>query len=380
MLEPANTLPTKNGAPEKACCKNGTTDLAQVNAALKREIAERKLIEEALRQSEERFRQFITSISDHIYVTRITAAGERANLYISPNVEKLTGYPRQNFVDDWSYWASNVIHPDDRPIAAHQAATLARGENSETEYRVIRANGQEIWVRDSARVETYQPTSQNLMVYGVVSDITGRKLAEIENTALHTQTKRRARALEILNKAGQTITSTLDLNTVLEQVLHQVQMLFEAEGASILLYNPVRNKLVFEAVSAEDADLFLGKALYPTEGIAGWVLQNKKPAISANARQDYRFLQESLTNVAKHSQATQVQVTLGISDSTVNLSVKDNGEGFSQSVDQAFSNQLSGIGLLGMRERLELLGGWLDVDSRPGEGTCITAHLPLEAC
>lgn len=279
----------KTRAEQEQRIAERTADLSQANAALKREVAERKQVEEALRESEERFRQFITSISDHIYVTRITPGGERKNLYISPNVETLTGYPRQTFVDNWSYWASVVIHPNDRDIAARQAELLARGESSEMEYRIIRADGLEIWVRDSARVEQYHPASQSGMVYGVVSNITSRKRAELENARLHAQTQSRARALAILNKAGQTITSTLDLNTVLEQVLNQVQMFFEAEGASILLFNPVRNKLVFEAVSADDANLFLGKSLQLEDGIAGWVLKNKEAVVLDNAHQDSRF-------------------------------------------------------------------------------------------
>lgn len=137
---------------------------------------ERKRAETALGESEERFRQVVASISDHIYVSEVTADGCRINRYLSPNVSDLTGYPYEKFAADWSFWPAVVIHPDDRAVAAEQAVQLAAGQSSEIEYRLVRANGEIIWVRDSARVESEGPSSK--IIYGVVSNITGRKQLE----------------------------------------------------------------------------------------------------------------------------------------------------------------------------------------------------------
>ncbi|GAB4411324.1 MAG: hypothetical protein Fur0044_05260 [Anaerolineae bacterium] len=142
------------------------------------EISERKQIEAALRASEERFRQVISSITDHIYVTEIKPDGQRINIYHSPHVEALTGYAIENFNADWRFWPSVAIHPDDREAAAEQAARLAQGQNSEIEYRMVRADGEIIWVRDSARVEIDANNSK--IIYGVVSNITQRKQLETQ--------------------------------------------------------------------------------------------------------------------------------------------------------------------------------------------------------
>jgi PAS domain S-box-containing protein len=139
------------------------------------DVTNRKQIEEALRQSEQRFRQVISSISDHIYVTEVTEDGRHLNLYISPNVEDLTGYPAEVFIADRSFWPAKVIHPDDRGTAKMQAAQLDMGRNSEMEYRLVRADGKVIWVRDSGKV--YRDGSSRI-IYGVVSDITERKQIE----------------------------------------------------------------------------------------------------------------------------------------------------------------------------------------------------------
>lgn len=86
----------------------------------------------------------------------------------------------------------------------------------------------------------------------------------------------------------------------------------------------------------------------------------------------YRFLQEALTNVSKHAQATDVRVLLQESAGTVRLLVEDNGVGFE--LDPA----TEGIGILGMRERLESVGGRLEIYSKPSNGTRLVAWIPID--
>jgi len=90
----------------------------------------------------------------------------------------------------------------------------------------------------------------------------------------------------------------------------------------------------------------------------------------------YRFLQEALTNVAKHACANQVCVALRHDAETVSLSVEDDGRGFDRQARLSVSGWPMGIGLLGMQERLESLGGQLEIETEPGEGTRLVAHLP----
>jgi PAS domain S-box-containing protein len=92
----------------------------------------------------------------------------------------------------------------------------------------------------------------------------------------------------------------------------------------------------------------------------------------------YRFVQESLTNIARHARASQIQVRLQETNGAASLSVEDDGIGFDTQAILSTLHSGDGMGLLGVRERLELVGGWLDVDSRPGEGTRLVAHVPVE--
>jgi signal transduction histidine kinase len=88
----------------------------------------------------------------------------------------------------------------------------------------------------------------------------------------------------------------------------------------------------------------------------------------------YRILQEALTNVARHASASTVFVNLRATGERIELSVKDDGAGFSTS-DVPTSRR---FGLLGMRERSELMGGSFRLESAPGTGATIHVSIPLK--
>jgi PAS domain S-box-containing protein len=91
----------------------------------------------------------------------------------------------------------------------------------------------------------------------------------------------------------------------------------------------------------------------------------------------FRVSQEALTNVMRHAGSRQVWIELGQSDGRLELVVRDDGVGFD--VDRTLERAASGghLGLLGMKERVEILGGSLEIDSRPGQGTSIRISLPV---
>ena len=161
-----------------------------------------------LRASDERFKQVISSISDHVYVMEFTQESEWITHFYSPSFEELSGYKITDIEADWNFWLSIVIHPDDRRAAMAQSERYAQGQGSEMEYRLIRPDGEVIWVRDSGRVEK-DPLSQSLRVYGVVSDITHWKQTHLDLQA----SEQRFRSLVdlapdiiyLLNEAGEIV-------------------------------------------------------------------------------------------------------------------------------------------------------------------------------
>jgi signal transduction histidine kinase len=88
----------------------------------------------------------------------------------------------------------------------------------------------------------------------------------------------------------------------------------------------------------------------------------------------YRLVQEALTNIAKHAGARSAVVNLFCSGDSLHLSIIDDGKGFTFDANNYRS---SGIGLVNMQERADLLGGTLEIDTAPGKGTRLTAHIPI---
>jgi signal transduction histidine kinase len=87
----------------------------------------------------------------------------------------------------------------------------------------------------------------------------------------------------------------------------------------------------------------------------------------------FRIVQEALTNVTLHAQATRVDVLLSLKDKHVSAIVEDDGVGFIPA--STMTNEQ--LGLFGMRERIEMLGGSLTIESSPGKGTTVKAEAPF---
>src|SRR5439155_11616445 len=90
----------------------------------------------------------------------------------------------------------------------------------------------------------------------------------------------------------------------------------------------------------------------------------------------FRVAQEALTNIARHSQASRAEVTIQRLDDAICMSIKDNGKGFLQP-RVLHPKKTNRLGLLGMRERLEMVGGNITIQSAPGQGTTIQAQVSL---
>lgn len=91
----------------------------------------------------------------------------------------------------------------------------------------------------------------------------------------------------------------------------------------------------------------------------------------------YRIVQESLTNIARHSQARNASVTMLESNDTVYVTIQDNGHGFDKESIQKTPGQDRGLGLVGMHERAHLLDGYLSIESMPGYGTTVKVCIPV---
>jgi signal transduction histidine kinase len=88
----------------------------------------------------------------------------------------------------------------------------------------------------------------------------------------------------------------------------------------------------------------------------------------------YRTAQEALTNISKYAQCTQVKIDLSDAEGVLTLEIADNGLGISQ---EALANPQA-FGIRGLKERAKVVGGWLDISTRPGLGTTLILNIPLD--
>jgi PAS domain S-box-containing protein len=390
--------------------------------------------EAEVRESEERFRQVIASISDHIYLSEITTEGQRINRYISPNVETLTGYPVARFMADADFWSNIVIHPQDQTAAADQLHSLKLGQNSEIEYRLIRADGQVIWVRDSSRVHEIDHSK---MIYGVVSNINRYKNAEAalleERALLSRRVAERTAELRAANaqlaraarlKDEFLASMSHELRTPLNAILGMAEILREQiygslndqqtmalghieEGGRHLLdlINDILDLSKIEAGKLElsldsvliepvcEASLRFIKQMAQKKNIrVSFSLDQNLTTIQADERRLKQILVNLLTNAVKFTPeggAVSLEVSGDKSLRVVYFTVRDSGIGIAKEeiaylfkpfvqLDSKLSRQHEGTGLgLSLVSRLaEMHGGSVTIESVVGQGSSFMVLLP----
>ena len=135
---------------------------------------------------------------------------------------------------------------------------------------------------------------------------------------------------------------------------------------STLRSNPLQGRSLEDAIATAITEFQSATGIVPN-----YTLQLSQPIPTEISTALYRILQESLTNISKHSAATQVSIHLQQRRDTIHLQIADNGQGFDP------EQNTTGFGLQGMRERIVALGGQFLLSSQLGQGCCITVSIGL---
>ncbi|RJP69046.1 MAG: PAS domain S-box protein [Ignavibacteriales bacterium] len=140
------------------------------------DITELKKSEQALKQSEQRYKQLLESITDYTYSVQLKD-GQPVSTVHSYGCVKVTGYFSEEYLTIPKLWL-NMVHPDDQPLVEHYADPLCEGkEIPPLEHRIIHKNGSVIWVRNTY-VLKHDVNGKVIGYDGLISDITERKVAE----------------------------------------------------------------------------------------------------------------------------------------------------------------------------------------------------------
>jgi len=123
----------------------------------------------------------------------------------------------------------------------------------------------------------------------------------------------------------------------------------------------------------------LANSLEETDGIvAKLTVTGEEKRLDADVELSlFRIVQEALNNVKKHAEASEVKVTAAFNGREIELNIRDNGKGFTLPKNMDSLPRKSMLGLMGIRERVWLLGGTLEIDTAPGKGTSLTVTVPV---
>jgi len=360
-----------------------------------RDVTERVRAEELLARSETRLRGILDSAMDAI----ITVDDAQHIVLFNATAEKVFGCPRTEAIGAPLAW---FIPERFRP---HHGEHIRRFRETGTssrrmgEARIVmglRRNGEEFPI--DASISQIEEDGKHFYTV-ILRDVTERVKAdealrrsreEIKELALAANSVREQEksriARELHDELGQALTA-LKIDVVwmkqnlsasaaeLAGKLTEMQMLLDGTVAATRRISADLRPLVLDDLGLAAAAEWLVQSFTTRTGVACELAMARDLEIrEPHATTVFRVLQESLTNIAKHAKATQVEVTLQCEGDDVVIEVIDNGAGFSP----AAPRKAGSFGLMGMRERAALLGGDVTIDSGPGEGTRVELRLRVK--
>ena len=308
-------------------------------------------------------------------------------LWASPEWHQMFGFDADEPISFEKYLEK--IHPDDQSLVKDKLDTLLAGSgNYSSEYRVVRPDGTIRWIKSRGRLETKNGKPKT--VFGASADITDEKQAEsrihdLGGRLIGAQEAERARLGRELHDD---LTQRLALLSIqlgmlsdkgspdLEKRIHQLSESVDVISADVHRISHELHPANLEQLGLETALSGFCREVSEARGIrvdfhCGRFPRRVSKDISLCL---FRIGQEALNNITKHSNATIAEVTLQLDGKIVKLEVSDNGKGFNARNGKSKNS----LGLISMQERLATVNGTLDIDSKIGTGTRITASIPLK--
>lgn len=363
------------------------------------DITASKQAEQALRAQAHFLWAITETLPAIIYVYDLE---NQSNVYSNNGIEKILGYTPQDIQIMGSALFAQLIHPQDLPNVIEFKNKILQASDEdilEIEYRMKDKSGKWHTLRSYERPFLRNVHGKVQQTIGVAIDVTERKRIEEELRLSHDrlaelsrrlvevhERESRAIARELHDQIGQMLTA-LKLNLAIAPQLppEAAQKKYaQAEALVDELIQHIRNlSLELRPPMLDDLGL-LPTLLWHTHhyqeqtGIAVEFhhqnIESKRfPAeVETTA---YRIIQEALTNVARHAQATRARLEVRAEANGLEIRIEDNGIGFNPKDGQ---KKYQSAGLSSMRERARLIGGVFHIQSEPGKGTVLSIHLPLK--
>ena len=360
------------------------------------DITERRRVQAALQESDARLQGIAANVPGLVFrLERSLLTGELDFPYISEGSESLVGFSPAT-LRRHDVGLRSLVHPDDR-ADYHRVQDVAIDSDSDWSWqgRILTREGLQRWAEIKAITRRLEDGT--VVWDGIVWDISESKRIELEldssrgqlrELSAHLESVReeeKARiAREVHDELGQMLTvlkletsmcelAYADLDPGLRERLNSMKKLIAqlfqlVRDVATALRPPILDAGISSAIEWQ-ARRFEARSNIPC---LVQVPEQLPPLSAAKEVGLFRILQEALTNVLRHADAQTVELTLSVEGRELCLTISDDGRGFEPSAGRS-----SSFGLVGMRERVLMLGGTLDLHSEPGEGTTLAVRVPL---
>lgn len=400
--------------------RRGATDyllkdrLARLGSAVERALErsrseeERRRHEHSLREAETRYRSLVETTPAIVYTwAAIDGVESFSELYVSPQIERILGFAPAEWLADASLWIDR-LHPEDRDRVLEETDRSVRERTPfRLEYRMIARDGRTVWLLDEAIPLSEEGLDGSVWFQGVQIDITSQKKAEDERkrsleqirTLEHQRRDLLGRIVTIQEEERRRIAADIHDDALqkfaalglrlesLGRIYPEIQQ--DERYTSILkgisdsasrlrhlifeLHPHVLESAGFMSALRAHLDELGAMEPSPTYEMEGEFDREPSPKTRAML---YRITQEGIANARKHADASRVIVRLEGKEGGFFVRIEDDGIGFDPVGLEALPPQH--LGLTSMRERAELAGGWLRIESEPGRGATVQAWLPDE--
>ena len=316
-------------------------------------------------------------------VTYVTDATDRlVTRWISKNVQTVSGYPPQRFLSEYSFWIDR-IHPDDRDRVLDGMQELHHKKTCTSEYRWLHQDGSYHWFFDHISVKHGVQGAPQAFI-GVWLDVTDRKQAE---HALHRVLEERERLSQELHDGVIQTLYALGLSVeesqrlIREDAAKAVSLLDKTVATINLTISDLRRYIHGSEPDVMTVAVFkteLSSLIALIEAFHARVtLQLSDEGIDrltpAQIEHVYFIVKEALSNAVRHSNGSDILLSIATRSSGVRIAILDNGSGFNVEIVPL------GHGLRNMQNRARKMGAHFSLISAPKKGTLIVVKIPKEA-
>ena len=371
-----------------------TRELSDTVARLRDEIERRSLVEHKLRDSEQRYREVVEHASDVFYET------DRAGrfTFFNPATTRILGHAESELMGR-SF--RDLVHPSwrDEVVSFYRQQFDTRTPSTYLELPALGKDGETVWLGQNVQLVMAEGRIVGTRAY--CRDVSDRRRREEElamsrerlrKLSSHLESVREAErsriAREIHDELGSALTSIkLGLSFIGKTPMVQSEQfprrkfagVIQSVDAAIQTVRKIATDLrpsILDNLGLWAAIEWQGQEMERRLGIP---FEIKLGALEPDAMLDrdrasavFRFVQEALTNVARHAEASHVSIAANADAHGVHVQISDNGKG----MDDRPANDAKSFGLLGMEERAQSFGGSVSVESTPGHGTTIAVNIP----